>query len=270
MAVLPNAAVTPSARDVLTYWRTVAERLTGDSGVLLRNHQGLSFIHPASALSLILERAPIEVRPDDETPLPVYPFRTNISQSAAVLNALRYPISVIDGPPGTGKTQTILNIIASVICRPGATVGVVSFSNSAVDNVFEKLTREGFGMVAANLGRRDKRDEFFAGQPRRNAEVDALLRAGAPTTTATADELGKVNRRLATLLEEDRRRAQVRQQLHAFRLDNSISRRTSTVTRCLATCRCCAATVPANCSTSSPTPIPSGSATPAGADWSTR
>uniref|UniRef100_UPI003CC80CCA AAA domain-containing protein n=1 Tax=Nocardia asiatica TaxID=209252 RepID=UPI003CC80CCA len=44
----------------------------------------------------------------------------------AVRNALRFPISVIDGPPGTGKTQTILNIIASVICRPDATVGVVS------------------------------------------------------------------------------------------------------------------------------------------------
>jgi DNA polymerase III delta prime subunit len=39
------------------------------------------------------------------------------------MRALQYPLSVIDGPPGTGKTQTILNIIASVICRPGATVG---------------------------------------------------------------------------------------------------------------------------------------------------
>ncbi|MFI7002496.1 AAA domain-containing protein [Nocardia sp. NPDC050175] len=217
--VLPNAATTPGTQDVLTYWRTVAEKLTGDSGVLLRNHQGLSFIHPASALSRILEQAPSEPRADDEIPLAVYPFRTNISQSAAVLNALRFPISVIDGPPGTGKTQTILNIIASVICRPGATVGVVSFSNSAVDNVFEKLTKEGFGMVAANLGRRDKREEFFAGQPRRNAEVDVLLRADTSATTATAEELGKVNRRLAMLLEQDRLRAQVRQQVHAYRLE---------------------------------------------------
>ncbi|QIS22782.1 AAA domain-containing protein [Nocardia terpenica] len=217
--VLPNAAINHRSRDVLKYWRTVAEKMTGDSGVLLRNHQSLDFIHPESALARILEQAPIEPRPEDEIPLPVYPFRTNISQSSAVLNALRYPISVIDGPPGTGKTQTILNIIASVICRPGATVGVVSFSNSAVDNVFEKLTKEGFGMVAANLGRAVKRQEFFAGQGSRNAAVDAMLRAGPAPAADTADQLGKVNRRLAALQGQDRLRAQVRHRLHAYQLE---------------------------------------------------
>ncbi|WP_280316139.1 AAA domain-containing protein [Nocardia abscessus] len=217
--VLPNAAFTPRSQDVLMYWRMVAERLNGDSGVLLRNHQSLSFVHPESALTRILEQAPNEPRPDDEMPLAVYPFRTNISQSDAVRNALRYPISVIDGPPGTGKTQTILNIIASVICRPGATVGVVSFSNSAVDNVFEKLTKEGFGMVAANLGRAEKRLEFFGSQGPRNAAVDAMLRAGATPAANAADELGKVNRRLAALLEQDLLRAQLRHELHAYRLE---------------------------------------------------
>ncbi|MRH86857.1 AAA family ATPase [Nocardia sp. SYP-A9097] len=219
VAVLPNAPVTPGSRDVLTYWRTVAEKLTGDSGVLLRNHQSLNFIHAESALTRILEQTPIESRPDDEMPLPVYPFRTNISQSDAVLNALRYPISVIDGPPGTGKTQTILNIIASVICRPGATVGVVSFSNSAVDNVFEKLSKEGFGMVAANLGNADKRDEFFAGQGSRNAVVDTMLRAGSAPVPDAADELDKVNRRLAEMQKQDRLRAELRHQLHGYQLE---------------------------------------------------
>ncbi|MFD0362809.1 AAA domain-containing protein [Nocardia sp. GCM10030253] len=217
--VLPNAVITPRSRDVLTYWRAMAEKLTGDSGVLLRNHQSLNFIHSESALARILEHEPIEPRPDDEIPLPVYPFRTNISQSAAVLNALRYPISVIDGPPGTGKTQTILNIIASVICRPGATVGVVSFSNSAVDNVFEKLSKEGFGMVAANLGRADKRDEFFASQGPRNTVVDAMLRASSVAVPEASDQLGKVNRRLAALQEQDRLRAELRHQLHGYQLE---------------------------------------------------
>lgn len=217
--VLPNAVSAPASRDVLLYWRAVAGKLTGDSGVLLRNHESLDFVHAASALARILEQAPIEPKPDSEIPLPVYPFRTNISQSAAVLNALRYPISVIDGPPGTGKTQTILNIIASVICRPGATVGVVSFSNSAVDNVFEKLTREGFGMVAANLGRAEKRQEFFAGQGPRNAAVEAMLRAGSTPAADTADQLDRVNRRLVALQEQDRLRAEVQHELHAYRLE---------------------------------------------------
>ncbi|WP_280454411.1 AAA domain-containing protein [Nocardia brasiliensis] len=217
--VLPNAATTPRARDVLAYWRTVAERLTDDSGSLLRNHNSLSFVHPECALTRFLEQAPIEPRSDDEMPLPVYPFRTNISQSMAVLNALRYPISVIDGPPGTGKTQTILNIIASMICRPGATVGVVSFSNSAVDNVFEKLTKEGFGMVAANLGRAAKRQEFFDSQLERNEEVDAMLRFSVAPAADVAADLGKVSQRLKGLLEQERLRAKVFHRLHAYRLE---------------------------------------------------
>ncbi|WP_336087254.1 AAA domain-containing protein [Nocardia sp. SSK8] len=217
--VLPNAAAPPDSRAVLAYWRAVAEKLDGDQGVLLRNHRKLEFIHPDSALARILAPAPIEPRPEDETPLPVYPFRTNLSQSAAVRNALRFPISVIDGPPGTGKTQTILNIIASVLCRPGQTVGVVSFSNSAVDNVFEKLTREGFGMVAANLGRADKRREFFEDQGPRLAAVEALLATDAAPARKAADDLARVNRRLVALQEQDRERAQLHRQLHAYRLE---------------------------------------------------
>ena len=217
--VLPNAAALPRSRDVLTYWRTVAEKLSGDSGVLLRNHQNLDFVHPDSALARILTQTPIESRPDDEVPMPVYPFRTNISQSEAVRNALSSPISVIDGPPGTGKTQTILNIIASLICRPGTTVGVVSFSNSAVDNVFEKLTEEGFAMVAANLGRAEKRQEFFDRQAPRNADVDALLRIPTPTAPDAVEELGKVNRRLVALQDQDRQRALLRRQLHEYQLE---------------------------------------------------
>ncbi|WP_290049255.1 AAA domain-containing protein [Nocardia nova] len=218
--VLPKAAITTRSKEVLRYWHAVTEQMTGDAGVLLRkNHEKLSVIHPGSALARILDQRRIEARPDVEVPLPVYPFRTNISQSAAVRNALRYPISVIDGPPGTGKTQTILNIIASIICRPDSTVGVVSFSNSAVDNVFEKLTKEGFGMVAANLGSREKRTRFFDSQVARNATVDALLRTVRTADKSAADELRKVNRRLDALLEQDRERARLQQRLHAYRLE---------------------------------------------------
>ncbi|MFC9894557.1 AAA domain-containing protein [Nocardia sp. NPDC127579] len=216
--VLPNAAARPRSRDVLAYWRTVAQRLPG-SEVLLRNHENLEFVHPDSALSRILEHAPITPHPDDRVPLPVYPFRTNVSQSEATLKALRFPVAVIDGPPGTGKTQTILNIIASVICASGASVGVVSFSNSAVDNVFEKLTREGFGMVAANLGRRVKKQEFFDGQGSRNAAVDAMLRSAPPLADDAATALRRVNQDLAELLGHDRARAELRNRLHAYQLE---------------------------------------------------
>lgn len=217
--VVRNAAGSARVKDVLAYWCDIAGRLTSDSGTLLRNYQRLSFVHPESALTRILENGPIESRPDDEIPLPVYPFRTNISQSRAVMRALQYPLSVIDGPPGTGKTQTILNIIASVICRPGATVGVVSFTNSAVDNVFEKLTEEGFRMVAANLGNTAKRQEFFDSQGTRNAAVDSMLRTGPEPAEQAADTLRTMTVHLTWLLEQERARAELRNKLHAYRLE---------------------------------------------------
>lgn len=217
--VLSNAASDPGPRDVLQYWREVAARSDDSLPIVLRNHESLSFVHPESALARILHRTPVTSRPSNDSPFPVYPFLTNISQSAAVKNALQYPISVIDGPPGTGKTQTILNIIASVIRHPGTTVGVVSFTNSAVENVFQKLTEEGFGMVAANLGNREKRQQFFDNQRSRNAEIDAMVSAKAPSEGASK-EFDKVTRRLEPLLEIERQRAELRHTIHAYQLEH--------------------------------------------------
>lgn len=45
----------------------------------------------------------------------IYPFGCNESQKLAVETSLKNSISIVEGPPGTGKTQTILNIIANLI-----------------------------------------------------------------------------------------------------------------------------------------------------------
>ena len=92
-----------------------------------------------------------------------YAFGCNISQKKAVEAALTHQVSVIQGPPGTGKTQTILNIIANLLIA-GKTVLVVSNNNSAVNNVAEKLEREGLGFIVAKLGSVEKKEEFVADQ----------------------------------------------------------------------------------------------------------
>lgn len=66
-----------------------------------------------------------------------------------------HQISIIEGPPGTGKTQTILNIIANLICQ-NKTIAMLSNNNSATQNVFEKLSSSGFDFICATLGKKRK------------------------------------------------------------------------------------------------------------------
>lgn len=93
----------------------------------------------------------------------IFPFGTNKSQFQAVKNAMSNQISIIEGPPGTGKTQTILNIIANII-KEGKTVAVVSNSNPATDNVYEKLKNYELDYICAKLGKKEKREEFINNQ----------------------------------------------------------------------------------------------------------
>ena len=90
----------------------------------------------------------------------IFPFGCNYSQHKAVSNALLNSISVIEGPPGTGKTQTILNLIANII-HQGKTVAIVSNNNSAVDNVIEKLDKQGLSWLAAQLGNVNNVNNYF-------------------------------------------------------------------------------------------------------------
>lgn len=67
----------------------------------------------------------------------------NEEQREAVLCALRAKdLAVIHGPPGTGKTHTIVSYISSEVAR-GNRVLVAAPSNVAVDNIAERLPRSG-------------------------------------------------------------------------------------------------------------------------------
>lgn len=122
----------------------------------------------------------------------IYPFGVNESQLAAVERAFSAQISVIEGPPGTGKTQTILNILANILLR-GKTVAVLSNNNAAVENVYEKLEKSGLGHVVAKLGSKENRENFFANLPPCPSDV--------PDSAPTLDQIQ------ATL-------AQLKQHLH--------------------------------------------------------
>jgi AAA domain/Protein of unknown function (DUF2726) len=212
--IMTSADVAPAVADVLNYWHSVADGLpSGDP--LRRGYDTLDFVHPESVLSAFLSGSPIESRTLDISP--IFPFRCNLSQRTAVERALTSSMSIIEGPPGTGKTETILNLIANIVAVQHKTVGIVSFGNTAVDNVRDKLDELGFAHMIGNLGRKEKRDAFFAGQEARNNRVAQLL--SRPLERPDLGQLADLDQRLRGLQSAERTRAERRQELDAYRLE---------------------------------------------------
>lgn len=126
--------------------------------ILLKALNGLDLLESRSALSNYIDGTNPVVSTSKETL--IYPFGCNESQKLAVETTLRNSISIVEGPPGTGKTQTILNIIANLIMQ-NKTVAIVSNNNSAVFNVREKLEKYGYEMLVASLGNNENKASFF-------------------------------------------------------------------------------------------------------------
>lgn len=99
--------------------------------------------------------------------IPFYPFYSNSSQIKSVNRALTKKISIIQGPPGTGKTETILNILMNLVIN-GKTAMVVAGSNSATDNILDKLKEEGLDFLVARLGKKNNKETFIKNQRRNN------------------------------------------------------------------------------------------------------
>ncbi|WP_240531098.1 AAA domain-containing protein [Variovorax boronicumulans] len=149
------------------------------------------------------------VRGEPSGPL-IYPFGVNESQLMAVEQAFNAQISLIEGPPGTGKTQTILNIIANVLLR-GETVAVLSNNNAAVKNVYEKLQKSGLDYLVARLGSKDNRKAFFADIP--------ALPKGEPEVAPTMEALQATLTTLKQHLRAQSMAAQLRAEIDELRVE---------------------------------------------------
>ena len=125
----------------------------------------ISFVDSDVALAKYLNPSLLQEKRIGREYIPIFPFGCNNSQYKAVKNAMKNQISVIQGPPGTGKTQTILNIIANILMQ-GKTVQIVSNNNSAMGNVYEKLSSSKYklGFIAATLGSSKNKKRFIENQ----------------------------------------------------------------------------------------------------------
>ncbi len=126
---------------------------------LERQFNQISFVDPQSVLASFLNPEK-ELISDNPKFTPIFPFGFNLSQKRATVKALGSKISLIEGPPGTGKTQTILNIIANAVIQ-NQSVAVVSNNNSATSNVYEKLQKYGVDFICASLGKKENKELFF-------------------------------------------------------------------------------------------------------------
>jgi len=164
--IVKSATYDKEPNNVFTYLTRIAETIglktEQGNNILQSSYERISFIPKDCILACYLKGV-IPLPNNNHQPIQIFPFGFNISQKDAVNNAFSYPLSVIEGPPGTGKTQTILNIIANAVIN-GQRVAIVSSNNSATKNVYEKLEKNGINFIAALLGNSENKKEFIESQ----------------------------------------------------------------------------------------------------------
>ncbi len=114
------------------------------------------------------------------------------SQQMAILAARRGRSLVIEGPPGTGKSQTITNIIAECL-GAGRTVLFVSEKLAALEVVKGRLDRVGLGDFCLELHSTKANRRAVA------AELERVIskgRASRPEPDSESDKLQRLRRRL--------------------------------------------------------------------------
>jgi very-short-patch-repair endonuclease len=100
------------------------------------------------------------------------PAPLNMEQRSAVRSALTEPLTVITGPPGTGKSQVVTAVLVNAAWR-GLRVLFASKNNKAVDVVTERMNSLTSHPILLRMGNRDYQNQLVA-------QITALL-ASKPT-----------------------------------------------------------------------------------------
>lgn len=136
---------------------------TNGENLLSNQYKSITYINENTVLASYLAPENNNTLSSNLDITPIFPFGCNRSQIKAVKNALENKVSIIEGPPGTGKTQTILNIIANLILYD-KTVQVVSNNNTAIKNILEKFKKYNLDFIIAMLGKDENKNDFIKSQ----------------------------------------------------------------------------------------------------------
>lgn len=133
------------------------------------------------------------------------------SQEAAVLRARYAPGLLIEGPPGTGKSQTIVNMVGDAIGRRQSLL-VICQKHAALEVVHKRLVAEGLGdrIVMINDVNKDRTSvikavrEQVAALHRRTVDPCAAVRRNREDVAARIESLeGELDRHHAALHKID-------------------------------------------------------------------
>lgn len=202
--VIHNCLTGITEKKAMEYFHAISEVVSlksEEGGALLSKQlENLGFIGGNVVLSSYLNPQRYPIRTYESGPL-IFPFGCNESQKKAVEQAFMNQLTVIEGPPGTGKTQTILNIIANILIQ-GKTVAVVSNNNSATMNVYEKLKKKDLEYLCAFLGNRKNKEAFIEGKNERVFQAPAMTKEEWEQSLGEADEAQKALSRYLALQNE--------------------------------------------------------------------
>src|ERR1039457_677202 len=130
-----------------------------------------------TALGHWLRGESIEVLPPEDRPLlEVLPMNTE--QRQAVLQGLSAPLTVVTGPPGTGKSQVVVSLLVNSAWQ-GGSVLFSSKNNHAVDVVESRTNELGAHPLLLRLGREEH-----------HARLAQQLTAGLAESSSADDSSG--------------------------------------------------------------------------------
>jgi hypothetical protein len=122
------------------------------------------------------------------------PAAADSSQLRAIAEATAGRTFVLEGPPGTGKSQTITNLLVRAVAE-GRKVLFVAEKRAALDVVARRLDAVGMGMFALDLHDKGSRASMVRAQIR--LALEHAVAVDEQGLAGTAEDLRSARRRLA-------------------------------------------------------------------------
>jgi very-short-patch-repair endonuclease len=155
---------------------------------------------------------------------PILPFPSNEFQIGALQRALSNNLTVVTGPPGTGKSQLIANLLVDILLRKESCL-LVSHTNEAVNIVDTKLNGD-FPNILTRTGSKEFRQEL---KGRFNELLAKASKPHGPEYRKTVKEVWLLLQRLRSqLLERDKLERVFAEQLGSY--ETLVERRKQTRT----------------------------------------